>query len=131
MPSERNCPVTGVILFAHGSRDPLWRGPIEAVAAQVRALSPATPVACAYLELCDPDLPSAVQTLLAQGATHINVLPVFFGMGKHARQDLPLLLADLRHNHPAITFHALPAAGESPAITRLLAELSLADHAAS
>lgn len=115
----------GVILFAHGSRDPLWRGPIESIATQVRALSPATPVACAYLELCEPDLPTSVGTLLAQGVTQINLLPVFFGMGKHAREDLPAMLADLRQRHPHITFNPLPAAGESPAITRLLAELAL------
>ena len=29
-------PHTGVILFAHGSRDPLWRLPIDAVAQQMR-----------------------------------------------------------------------------------------------
>ena len=115
----------GVILFAHGSRDPLWRGPIESVATQVRTLSPATPVACAYLELCEPDLPTSVDTLLAQGVTQINLLPVFFGMGKHAREDLPAMLADLRRRHPRVGFKALPTAGESPAITRLLAELAL------
>ena len=31
----------GVILFAHGSRDPAWHAPIEAVAARMRALAPA------------------------------------------------------------------------------------------
>lgn len=116
----------GVILFAHGSRDPLWRGPIEAVAQQVLALSPDTPVACAYLELCAPDLPTAVQTLVAQGATRINVLPVFFGMGKHARDDLPALLQTLQQQHPQVQFKSLAAAGESPAITALLAQLALA-----
>lgn len=115
----------GVILFAHGSRDPLWRGPIESVATQVRTLSPATPVACAYLELCEPDLPTTVDALLTQGVTQINLLPVFFGMGKHAREDWPAMLADLRQHHPHVVFKALPTAGESPAITRLLAELAL------
>lgn len=116
----------GVILFAHGSRDPLWRGPIEAVADRVRARSPQTPVACAYLELCEPDLPTATQGLIAQGVTQINVLPVFFGMGKHAREDLPALLADLRQRHPGVQVQALPTAGEHPAVTELLAQLALA-----
>jgi sirohydrochlorin cobaltochelatase len=118
--------LNGVILFAHGSRDPLWRGPIEAVATQVQALSPGTPVACAYLELCAPDLPTATQALIDQGVTHLTVLPVFFGMGKHAREDLPELLTQMRQRHPAVSFKALTAAGESPAITQLLAQLALA-----
>jgi sirohydrochlorin cobaltochelatase len=119
--------MVGVIVFAHGSRDPLWRLPIEAVAERVRSQSPGTPVACAYLELTEPDLPSAAQTLMDAGVTHINVLPLFFGMGKHAREDLPVLLADLQRAHPQLVVRALPAAGEHPAVTALLAQLALAD----
>jgi sirohydrochlorin cobaltochelatase len=44
------------ILFAHGSRDPLWRLPIEAVATQMRQTTPLCEVRCAYLELTQPDL---------------------------------------------------------------------------
>ena len=84
---------TGIVLFAHGSRDPLWRRPIEAVATAIAARAPKAAVACAYLELVEPDLPTAVNRLLAQGARHVRVLPLFFGMGKHAREDLPELVA--------------------------------------
>ncbi|MFS2053748.1 cobalamin biosynthesis protein CbiX, partial [Variovorax sp. CT11-76] len=31
--------VQGIVLLAHGSRDPRWRAPIEAVAARTQALS--------------------------------------------------------------------------------------------
>jgi lipopolysaccharide export system permease protein len=44
----RATPPRGIILLAHGSRDPQWREPIEAVAAQIRAVAPGTPVRCAY-----------------------------------------------------------------------------------
>ena len=37
----------GIILFAHGSRDPLWRMPIEGVAADIRARQPDMAVRCA------------------------------------------------------------------------------------
>lgn len=116
---------SAVVLFAHGSRDPLWRAPIEAVAAQVRQTSPHTPVACAYLELCEPSLPDAVQALVDQGVTHVRLLPVFFGMGKHAREDLPELAEALRAQHPGVTLTVLPAAGEHPALTALLAQMAL------
>jgi sirohydrochlorin cobaltochelatase len=114
-----------IVLFAHGSRDPLWRAPIEAVAQAVRQQSPDTAVACAYLELCAPDLPQACQHLIDQGATQVRVLPVFFGMGKHAREDLPLLMTELRQQHPHTGFELLPAAGEHPALTQLLARMAL------
>ena len=51
----------GIVLFAHGSRDPLWRAPIEAVRQHLEAQHPPaqqpTSVRCAYLELCTPSLP--------------------------------------------------------------------------
>ena len=118
-----------IIVFAHGSRDPLWRAPIEAVAAAIRLRNPQVHVACAYLELTEPDLPHAVDAAVAQGATEVRVLPLFFGMGRHAREDLPLLMAELPRSHPQVRFHLLPAAGEQQRLTQLLAELALEDPA--
>ena len=115
----------GVIVFAHGSRDPLWRKPIEAVASQVASAGSDTFVSCAYLELCEPDLPTAAAQLVEQGATRLRILPLFFGMGKHAREDLPELLKSLAVAHPGVAVEALPTAGENPRLTTLLAELAL------
>jgi sirohydrochlorin cobaltochelatase len=115
----------GVIVFAHGSRDPLWRKPIEAVASQVQSAGSNTLVSCAYLELCEPDLPTAAAQLVAKGATHLRILPLFFGMGKHAREDLPELLKSLASAHPGVTVEALPTAGENPRLTALLADMAL------
>jgi sirohydrochlorin cobaltochelatase len=115
----------GIIVFAHGSRDPLWRQPVQAVAASIAAADPAVPVSCAYLELCEPDLAGAAGELVAAGATRIRVLPLFFGMGKHAREDLPVLLRELREAHPGVHFEKLPAAGEDPRLTELLARIAL------
>ena len=118
-----------VVVFAHGSRDPLWRAPIEAVAQAVQARAPETPVRCAYLELCEPSLPEAVQDLVAKGATAIRVLPVFFGMGRHAREDLPELLRDLAAQYPGVALGVLPTVGEDPRVTHLLAQLALEEPA--
>jgi sirohydrochlorin cobaltochelatase len=114
-----------VILFAHGSRDPLWRGPIEAVAALAQRSAPEVPVRCAYLELCTPDLASSVQALLPLGVTSITVVPMFLGMGKHAREDLPQLMAELAQQHPQVRFAVRPAVGEDPEMIALLAQLAL------
>ncbi|MEO7885988.1 MAG: CbiX/SirB N-terminal domain-containing protein [Polaromonas sp.] len=115
----------GIILFAHGSRDPQWREPIEAVAAQIRRREPGTPVSCAYLELCLPSLPDAATNLIATGARHIRVFPLFFGVGKHAREDLPLLLDGIRTAHPGVEVELLPAAGEYGELTALMADIAL------
>lgn len=116
----------GIILLAHGSRDPQWREPIEAVAAQIRAVAPGTPVQCAYVELCAPSLPEAATSLIAEGAHYIRVFPLFFGVGKHAREDLPRLVDEIRATHPGIDVELLPTAGEYRELTALMAGIALA-----
>ena len=115
----------GIILFAHGSRDPLWRMPIEAVAADIRVRQPNTAVRCAYLELCTPTLPDAAAELIAAGAIWIRVFPLFFGVGKHAREDLPLLIDQIKNTHPGVVIELLPTAGEYPQLTALMADIAL------
>jgi sirohydrochlorin cobaltochelatase len=114
-----------IILFAHGSRDPQWRAPIEAVAANIHARQSGTAVRCAYLELCAPSLLEAATDLIAAGARQIRVFPIFFGVGKHAREDLPLLIEQIRIAHPGILVELLPAAGEYPQLTALMADIAL------
>lgn len=116
---------TGLILLAHGSRDALWRQPIEAVHQLVQAIRPDLPCVCAYLDACAPDLPAATQTLIAQGVKHLIVLPLFLGTGKHAREDIPRLLDELRRQHPGCRFDLQTAAGENPRVTSLLAQLAI------
>ncbi len=114
-----------VILFAHGSRDPLWHRPVEAVAARMRALAPHVPVRCAYLELSTPALPEAAAELVAAGATSVRIVPMFLGTGRHAREDLPALVARLRADHPATAFELPPAVGEDARMIELLATMAL------
>lgn len=119
----------GLILFAHGSRDARWREPVEAVARRVAELEPELGVRCAYLELIPPDLPAAAMQLIAAGARFISVLPLFLGMGKHLREDLPRLVAQLRSAHPEVTFALRHAVGEAPELIDLLARMAVRDAA--
>lgn len=114
----------GIVLFAHGSRDPLWRAPIEAVRQQIEAQHPHAGVRCSYLELCSPSLPEAVHELAERGATRITVVPMFLGTGKHAREDLPVLVQALRDSHPGVQFHVQQAIGEDPRMTALMADIA-------
>jgi sirohydrochlorin cobaltochelatase len=115
---------SAIVLFSHGSRDPLWRAPIEAVAARIASQCPDRPVQCAYLELCEPTLAQAAELLAQQGATHITVVPMFLGTGKHAREDLPLLVEQLRLHHTTVQFTVQGAIGEDNRMTALMAEIA-------
>ena len=114
-----------IVLFAHGSRDPLWRAPIEAVAEPIRTLAPGAAVACAYLEYTEPTLETVVAQLAGSGATAITVWPMFLGTGRHARDDLPRLVDALRAQHPGIDFTLQAAIAEHPDVLHAMAAATL------
>jgi sirohydrochlorin cobaltochelatase len=120
-------PARAVVLFAHGSRDPLWSRPIEAIAARMRERQPDVPVRCAYLELMAPDLVAAVKDLALSGVQNVTVVPMFLGVGRHARNDLPELVRGLAVSHPGIQLDLRPAIGEHPQVVELMARLALAE----
>lgn len=117
-------PLRGVILFAHGSRDPLWHLPIDAVRQHIASNQPQVLACCAYLELCQPNLAQAVQQLCDQGAQSITIVPMFLGTGKHAREDLPQLVQALRSTHPDLPLAVQAAIGEDPRMTALMAQIA-------
>ena len=113
-----------VILFGHGSRDPLWRRPMEAVAARLLASHPGLNVACAYLELQQPDLAAATAQLVASGAAAVTIVPMFLGAGRHVREDLPTLVEALRASHTGVHFRLQAPVGEDPRVLDLLAAIA-------
>ena len=115
------------ILFGQGSRDPMWHKPMQAVAERVRQIDSHTQVRCAYLELTEPDLPTCVAELVQTGVGAVSIVPMFLGVGRHAREDLPQLLAELREQHPQVEFHLQPAVGENQRVIDLLAHIALSD----
>ncbi|NIF50782.1 CbiX/SirB N-terminal domain-containing protein [Burkholderia sp. Ax-1724] len=119
----------GLILFGHGARDARWREPFERLAGKLRAARTATggaqAVTLAFLELMEPDLPTAVTQLVGEGCDAITVVPVFFGQGGHVRQDLPALIDRCRAAHPAVEIRCAVAVGEDESVLDALAQYCL------
>ena len=65
--------------------------------------------------------------LIASGVEKIRVLPMFLGTGRHAREDLPVLIDALRLQFPAVVFEVLAAVGENEAVLDLMASIALKD----
>jgi sirohydrochlorin cobaltochelatase len=116
---------TGLILFAHGARDPRWAAPFEAVAAQVRERERGAQVRLAFLEFMTPSLPEAGAELVAAGCRKVAVLPMFLGAGGHVRKDLPLLLEALRAAHPGVDFSLHTAVGEQDTVMVAMADVAV------
>jgi sirohydrochlorin cobaltochelatase len=108
----------GIVLFAHGSREPGWAKPFESLAA---LLSTKFLVRNAYLEIMRPSLDEAVAALAAAGAKRVRVVPVFLGEGGHVRDDLPKLAAAARKRHPGLEIVLEQTIGERPEVIEALA----------
>ena len=116
-------PPRGLILMAHGARDPRWALPFEQTAARLRELCPGQPVALAYLELMSPDLPHCGAGLVQAGCRQVDVLPLFLGAGGHVRKDLPALVDGLRERFPQVHWTLQQAVGESAMLVEAMAQV--------
>lgn len=115
----------GLLLFAHGARDPAWSAPFEAVAARCRAQPDAPAVALGFLEFMSPDLPGAGEQLAAAGCREVDIVPLFLGAGGHVRKDIPLLMARLAEQHPQVVWRLAPAIGQAEAVVAAMADVAL------
>ncbi len=105
-----------LVLFAHGARAASWAAPFERLCALTQARMPGVAVSLAFLELMEPRLPEHVAALAAGGATGITIVPVFLGQGGHLLRDLPLMVEQLRSDHPQLAISVAGAVGEDPGV---------------
>jgi sirohydrochlorin cobaltochelatase len=114
---------TAIVLVAHGSPDPDWRRPIDALVQRLREREPGRAVAEAYLGFLEPSFEQAVARLFAEGHRHLLVLSAFLSPGgRHIKQDVPRLVAEQRALHPELTIELRPGAlGAEPEVVEALA----------
>lgn len=111
-----------LVLFGHGARDKRWAAPFERLQQIVQMQQPDVTVALAFLELMPPQLPELVQQLEDTGHTEVTVVPVFFGQGGHVLRDLPVMVDQLRQDHPELTLKVAQAVGEDAGVLNAIAK---------
>jgi sirohydrochlorin cobaltochelatase len=119
----------GIVLLAHGSRDPQWTVSFEQVRAAVERRLPQCATALAYLEQSVPDFATAVDQLVARGATLIEVVPLFLGAGGHVRNDVPQLVERAMAQHTQVRFLLKPFVGDARAVLDAIADYVGSDPA--
>lgn len=116
----------GMLLFAHGARDPAWAGPFKQLAARLALKRPGMPLALAFLELMEPGIEIAADDLAAQGCSRVHIVPLFLGASGHVRRDIPPLIERLRERHGSrIEWLLHPAIGEQDSVIDAMATASL------
>ena len=117
---------SALVLFAHGSRDPKWAEPFEAIQALIRAQAPDMPVELAFLELMQPGIQECLGVLAKQGVKRVSVVPIFLAAGRHLREDLPALIAPVQQQFPDMEIFVSTPIGDIPEFQAAIAKRALA-----
>lgn len=112
--------LTGIIVFAHGSRVEPANQAVRDVAANLAQAGNFAHVEAAFLELGQPPLEGAVTALLSRGISRILVIPYFLTLGLHLERDLPRLIASVAQAHPGLDISATPPLDGHPALLEIL-----------
>ncbi len=111
-----------LLLVGHGSRSPAGVDDYWSFAAVLRAEAPALDVGCGFIELAEPGLDAAVDSLVAGGAASVVAVPlVLLGAG-HLKNDGPAALARARRRHPGVAFHYGRHLGVHPGVLEVAQE---------
>ena len=111
----------GIVLFAHGARDPEWARPFESILDAVRKQRPEYPIALAYLEAMTPTLEEGIAAVIDEGASAVTVFPLFMAQGGHLKHDLPRILEAIRESYPHVPISLETAIGDVPEIVAAIA----------
>ncbi len=111
----------GILLFAHGSRNPAWAAHFERLRETVAQSAPKVQIGLCYLELCTPDFAEGVAALVGTGVTDIRVVPVFLAPGKHTEVDLPELVSIAANAHPQVRLQVSATLLEDAAMVKMIA----------
>ncbi len=120
-------PRPALLLIAHGSPDPQWRAPLEAVHARARELAPDRQVELCYLERSEPGVAPAVEALYAEGHREIRAVALLLsGGGRHMKKDIPEALSLLEARLPGLKVELVPnPAGARAEVIEALARAAL------
>ena len=117
---------TGLLLIAHGARDPAWAAPFQDVARRIAAARPDVKVLLSFLEFMSPGIEEAARQLVELGCTSMHVVPMFLGASGHVRRDIPPLLERLSlHYGDQVAWHQHAALGEAEAVMQTMADVTI------
>lgn len=115
----------GLLLFAHGARDPEWATPAKQIQSAIQAALPDVRVELAFLEFISPSLDESMAALIGDGVLNITLLPLFIAPGGHLKHDLPLMLGRLKQKYPTLQIALEPTVGELPAVQDAITRYAL------
>lgn len=89
-----------VLLIGHGTRRAAGVAEFHRLAEQIREALPNRTCLAGFLELVEPDVPTALEQLRQQGFRRIIALPALLLAAGHIKNDIPAILNAFQAQHP-------------------------------
>ncbi len=105
-----------LLVVGHGSRSASGVAEYWKLADVVRSQAPDLEVGCGFIELAPPDLDTAIDELVAGGATSVVASPLILLGAGHLKNDGPAALHRGRHRHPGVRFSYARDLGIHPSV---------------
>lgn len=117
-----------LILIAHGSRDPDWRGSLEGLTRAVQSSTPGEEVRLAFMQFTGPTLQEVVEQGWEEGIREFRLLPLFMASAGHVDKDIRPMVDELAHRFPQGRLHLLTPVGEDPLFHELVKRIANHDR---
>ncbi len=82
-----------ILLIAHGSRKQAANQEVIHLAQKLSQKSSQKIIGC-FLEIAQPDIPTALERAIKEKPDMIKILPYFLTQGRHVTEDIPRIVND-------------------------------------
>ena len=108
------------LVIAHGSRDPSSNQACEEFLKKFQIANPDRRVEGSFLELAKPSVQETLEKCIRGGTKEIFILPLLLFPGRHAKEDVPRFIQEIKAKNPDVDFHYGSPLNEHPLLVSLL-----------
>jgi len=120
--SLSNNSLPGVILLAHGSREPETEMELRELCRNLAESKKDLRFEIAFLNQ-EPKLEHAFEKLVSQGSFQVRIVPLLVFTGRHLREDIPNQIKELRSIRPDVKIELEPHLYRLPGFADVLMHL--------
>ena len=111
---------TAILLIAHGSRLESANRDLDWLARSLAERRPDDLIETAYLEIAEPDIPTAATRCVERGARRVLLVPFFLSPGRHAVLHLAEHRDRLAEQFPEVSWELKPPLGRHDTLVKVI-----------
>ncbi|MFQ5454720.1 MAG: precorrin-8X methylmutase [Nitrospirota bacterium] len=113
---------TGILIIGHGSRRQEANEILFKIKSLLKKRIRVDEIEAAFFSLSEPDIPTAIGSLVKKGCLHIIAQPFFLFRGNHMRLDMPEVLKECEKRHEGVKVDLMEPLGGDMRIVEILEE---------